>query len=128
VTALEYSVDAIPRHSRLGSGLGPYGVPLGDVHRAVDAGRVDAVHWAAETPGSCRGLRPRELDGCARREPKRLTEDSTASCSPAHLCGKYRVEQGEVFDRQIGKTVWLLRRSDNNAPSTPTTDLRTRHK
>jgi hypothetical protein len=82
----------------------------------------DAVHWLLEHPGVAAHFDRGDLFECARRQPKRLESDLDRVILAAHLCGRYGVEQVQVFDPKLGKSIWRLRRTDPAAPEYPDYD------
>lgn len=79
----------------------------------------DAVSWLLEHDDVAKHFKRTDLFECARRQPQRLAEDLDRVILAAQLCDRHGVEQLQVFDRNRGKTVWRLRRTDPGAPKYP---------
>jgi hypothetical protein len=90
--------------------------------RGDNAWDNDAVHWLLEHADVSDAFDRHNLMECARRQPKRLEEDLDRVILAARLCERHGVQQVQVFDQRIGKTVWRLRRTDPEAPIYPTSD------
>lgn len=79
----------------------------------------DAVHWLLDHPDVAANFTRHNLFECARRQPRRLQDDVDNVILAAKYCERYGVQQVQVFDSRIGKTVWRLRRTDQEAPEYP---------
>jgi hypothetical protein len=79
----------------------------------------DAVCWVLDRldPGS--GWTYAVFFECARKQPNRKKNDPDRVIEAAHICGSLGVDQLDVYDPAIGKTVVRLRRSDPDAPTYP---------
>jgi hypothetical protein len=82
----------------------------------------DAVHWLLEHPDVAAQFERGDLFECARRQPKRLETDLDRVILAARLCERHGVDQVQVFDPKLGKTIWRLRRTDPDAPEYPDYD------
>lgn len=82
----------------------------------------DAVHWMLEHLDVADTFERGDLFECARRQPKRLENDLDNVILAAKLCERHGVQQLQVFDSRIGKTIWRLRRTDPDAPEYPDYD------
>ncbi len=82
----------------------------------------DAVHWLLAHSDVAAAFERGDLFECARRQPKRLENDLDQVILAAKLCERHGVEQLQVFDSRIGKTIWRLRRTDPEAPEYPDYD------
>ncbi len=87
--------------------------------RGDNAWDNDAVHWLLEHPDVSAVFTRHDLAECTRRQPKRLENDLDNVILAAKICERYGVDQIQVVDRAIGKTVWRLRRTDPDAPEYP---------
>lgn len=82
----------------------------------------DAVSWLLEHNDVAEHFKRTDLFECARRQSQRMINDLERVILAARLCERHAVEQLQVFDRNIGKTVWRLRRTDPDAPEYPDYD------
>ena len=80
----------------------------------------DAVQWLLTHDDVAAEFDRHNLMECARRQKKRLETDLDRVIRAAQLCERHGVQQVQIFDRSIGKTVWRLRRTDLAAPTYPT--------
>lgn len=87
--------------------------------RGNDPWDNDAVHWLLEHPDVSEVFDHHNLFECARRQPKRMQDDLDRVILAAQLCERHGVQQVQIFDPKIGKTVWRLRRTDEAAPDYP---------
>jgi hypothetical protein len=79
----------------------------------------DAVYWLLTHDDVAERFDRHNLMECARRQPKRLEDDLDRVILAAQLCERHGVQQVQVFDGKIGKTVWRLHRTDVDAPEYP---------
>lgn len=82
----------------------------------------DAIHWLLDHDDVAAAFTRHNLFECARRQPGRMKNDLDNVILAARVCERYGVEQVQVFDAKIGKTVWRLRRTDAGAPEYPDYD------
>ena len=87
--------------------------------RGNDPWDHDAVCWILEQLGE----RPEWTYGvffeCARKQPNRKENDLDRVIEAARICGALGVDQLDVSDPTIGKSIVRLRRTDEGAPPYP---------
>lgn len=87
--------------------------------RGNDPWDHDAVSWMLEQLGPGPGWTYHNLFECARKQRNRLENDLDRVIEAAALCGRLGVDQIELVDPRIGKTIVRLRRTDDDAPDYP---------
>lgn len=87
--------------------------------RGDNAWDNDAVQWMLLHSDVAAHFDRGALMECARRQPKRQESDLDRVILAAKLCERHGVEQVQVLDAKIGKTIWRLRRTDPDAPEYP---------
>lgn len=79
----------------------------------------DAVHWLLTHDDVAAAFDRHNLFECARRQARRVAEDTDRVIEAATLCERHGVRQVLVFDPKIGKEIYRLRRTDADAPEYP---------
>lgn len=87
--------------------------------RGNDAWDHDAVCWALEQLGPQSGWTYGVFFECARKQPNRRESDLDRVIGAAHVCGSLGIDQVDLRDPDLGKTVVRLRRTDAKAPKYP---------
>ena len=82
----------------------------------------DAVYWLLEHADVAERFERGDLLECARRQPKRVETDIDRVIMAARLCERYGIDQVQIFDPKLGKSIWRLRRRDPDAPEYPDYD------
>src|SRR3954452_7614683 len=82
----------------------------------------DAVHWLLAHPDVAERFGGGAWRGCARRKPRLFETDIDGLILAARLCERYGIDQVQIFDPKLGKSIWRLRRRDPDAPEYPDYD------